>query len=358
MLSVKGSIAQVNGTVDLLTSDMGSIGVQVTGTWTGTITFEVSANEFDYQATNVVATNGTALITTTTANGVWQGSVAGMRRFRVRATAWTSGTAVVQLETDATPPGNYLGAISGAVTIADGADTNAGITTDTAVTGDNTGTLSAKIRGINKILADVWDSANGWLEVTLKTGTAAIGSVIAAGDVAHDSVNSGSPLQMGGHAVSGSASPTSVAAADRARWIFNQAGVPYTIAGHPNLITREFDFGAVAQTDLNLAAALVAADERVYVTRFEAMCDNANTVNVSVRAGFGTAAVPTASATGVSGMIGSHPGVAAGSGFVCGSGAGLIAVGGVGEEPRLTSSAATTGNLHVVISYYLIDETP
>jgi len=57
-------------------------------------------------------------------------------------------------------------------------------------------------------------------------------------------------------------------------------------------------------------------------------------------------------------MIGSHPGVAPGSGFVCGNGGGIIAVGGAGEEPRLTSSAATTGNLHVLISYFLIDETP
>ena len=130
------------------------------------------------------------------------------------------------------------------------------------------------------------------------------------------------------------------------------------IGGHPNLITREYDFGTAAQTDVNLAAAAVAADERVYVTRFEATCDNANTVNVSVRAGFGTASVPTASATGVSGMIASHPGIAPGSGLVSGSGAGLLAVGAAGEEPRLTSSAATTGNLHVVISYYLIDETP
>jgi hypothetical protein len=129
------------------------------------------------------------------------------------------------------------------------------------------------------------------------------------------------------------------------------------LGGHPNLITREYDFGTAAQTDVNLADAAVGANERVYVTRFEAMCDNANTVNVSVRAGFGAASVPTASATGVSGMIGSHPGVAAGSGFVCGSGAGIIAVGANGQEPRLTSSAATTGNLHVLISYFLIDET-
>lgn len=182
--------------------------------------------------------------------------------------------------------------------------------------------------------------------------------VQAAGDVAHGTTDSGNVVKTGGVAVSGSASPTSVASGDRTRSIYNQHGVPYAIGGHPNLITREYDFGTAAQTDINLAAAAVAADERIYVTRFEATCDNANTVNVSVRAGFGAANVPAASATGVSGMIASHPGIAPGSGIVSGSGAGILAVGGAGEEPRLTTSAATSGNLHVLISYFLIDETP
>lgn len=184
------------------------------------------------------------------------------------------------------------------------------------------------------------------------------GNLRVIGNRDHDAVDAGEVVKIGGVAVSGSATPTSVAAADRTRWIFNQHGIPYILGGHPNLITREFDFGTAAQTDLNLAAALVAADERIYVTRFEALCDNANTVNVSVRCGFGTASVPTASATGVSGMIGSHPGIAPGSGIICGNGAGIIAVGGAGEEPRLTSSAATTGNLHAIITYFLVDETP
>lgn len=201
---------------------------------------------------------------------------------------------------------------------------------------------------------------NGTLTVGVidETGAAAVDALAVGGGTAHDAVDSGNPVKIGGVAVSGSASPTSVASGDRVRLIANQHGIPYNIGGHPNIITREYDFGTAAQTDVNLAAAAVAADERIYVTRFEAMCDNANTVAVSVRAGFGTASVPTASATGVSGMIASHPGLAAGSGFVSGNGSGIIAVGGAGEEPRLTSSAATTGNLHVIISYFLIDETP
>jgi len=201
---------------------------------------------------------------------------------------------------------------------------------------------------------------NGTLQAGIvdETGASAVDALSVGGGTPHDSVDSGNPVKIGGVAVSGSATPTSVASGDRVRSIFNQHGIQYTMGGHPNLICREYDFGTAAQTDVNLAAAAVAADERIYVTRFEALCDNANTVAVSVRAGFGTASVPSASATGVSGMIASHPGIAAGSGIICGNGAGILAVGGAGEEPRLTSSAATTGNLHVIIAYYLIDETP
>lgn len=55
----------------------------------------------------------------------------------------------------------------GATTIADGADVNAGATTDAAVVSDVNGTLSAKLRGLVKILADVWDSTNHFLTVSV-----------------------------------------------------------------------------------------------------------------------------------------------------------------------------------------------
>jgi hypothetical protein len=223
-----------------------------------------------------------------------------------------------------------------------------------AVTNATAGRVGAS-NNTDKILETLNYNYNGTTWDRQRGNTA---GAFVHGTVAHDAITPGNPVQAGGVAVSGSATPTSVAAADATRWIFNQAGIPYVMAGHPNLITREYDFGATAQTDTNLAAALVAADERVYVTRFEATLDGASTVDVSVRAGFGAANVPTASSSGVSGMISSHPGLAPNSGLVSGNGSGVIAVGAAGAEPRLTSSAATSGNLHVVISYFLIDETP
>jgi hypothetical protein len=233
--------------------------------------------------------------------------------------------------------------------------------TDASITG-----IAMLMEGAGDILLPVQGTVADGLLVNLGTNNDVVvsGTVTVTdglnieGDVAHDTADSGNPVKIGGVAVSGSATPASVAAGDRTRFIANQHGIPYSINGHPNLITREYDFGTAAQTDVNLAAAAVAADERIYITRIEVLCDNANTVAVSARVGFGTANVPAASATGVSGMIASHPGIAPGSGIICGNGSAIIAVGGAGEEPRITTSAATTGNTHVIISYFLIDETP
>src|SRR3990167_5994915 len=137
------------------------------------------------------------------------------------------------------------------------------------IASDSTGVLSVDDNAASLTIdnADLTNAATS-LAVMDDWDNAASDGASVSGDVAHDSADAGEPVKVGGVAVSGSATPTSVAAADRVRWIFNQAGIPYTMAGHPNLITREFDFGAVAQTDLNLAAALVAADERIYVTHF------------------------------------------------------------------------------------------
>jgi hypothetical protein len=53
----------------------------------------------------------------------------------------------------------------GPATIADGADVTQGAIADAAVTSDVNGTLSAKLRGLVKILADAWDSANHRIKV-------------------------------------------------------------------------------------------------------------------------------------------------------------------------------------------------
>jgi hypothetical protein len=54
--------------------------------------------------------------------------------------------------------GNNLVPVS--VYVKDGNNVVEGITTDAAVTGDTSGTFSAKLRGLVKIFTDIWDSTN------------------------------------------------------------------------------------------------------------------------------------------------------------------------------------------------------
>lgn len=61
-----------------------------------------------------------------------------------------------------------------ASTVADAANVNQGANADAAVTGDNSGTQSAKLRGLSKILADMWDSVNHWMKVSIQNTSIAV----------------------------------------------------------------------------------------------------------------------------------------------------------------------------------------
>jgi hypothetical protein len=69
------------------------------------------------------------------------------------------------------------------VTIADNGDFTIGSVSDAAVTGDNTGTVSAKLRGLDKILSDIWDPINHVLKTTGGVGVGAV-TVVDGSDVA------------------------------------------------------------------------------------------------------------------------------------------------------------------------------
>lgn len=68
----------------------------------------------------------------------------------------------------------------GAVTVADGANVVEGATTDVAVTSDVNGTLSAKLRGLVKILASVWDAVHGRLIVDGSQVTQPVSGTVTA----------------------------------------------------------------------------------------------------------------------------------------------------------------------------------
>lgn len=172
-----------------------------------------------------------------------------------------------------------------------------------------------------------------------------------SGDAAHDAADAGEPVKLGHKAIDLGANPTDVAANDRTNWYAMRNGVPFVIGGAPfvksqNLQVTDAD-GAQTDTAIITAAANVA----IMVTAIEVTCDNANTADVSVRIGFGTANTPAADADKV---ILFHPGIAAGSGIVKGSGAGIIGAGLSGEDLRVTCEDPTSGSVSITVTYFTL----
>jgi hypothetical protein len=167
----------------------GTVALQLTGTWVGTVIMEGIEAGGDPTAWLAAPTTtlAGAPATNLTANGIYLVNAAPFVIVRVRATAWTSGAATVTLHGAlATTGGGGGGGGGGAVTVADGSDVAEGATTDAAVQGDNAGTISAKLRGLNKsVAAGLPVTQQGTWNVTvnaaLPTGANVIGGVTQSG---------------------------------------------------------------------------------------------------------------------------------------------------------------------------------
>ncbi len=183
--------------------------------------------------------------------------------------------------------------------------------------------------------------------------TAYLSSVIA-GDIAHDGVDSGNPVLRGARAIAHGTNPTAVAAADRTVLYANRAGVPFVIAGHPNVITRENTILSSDGAQTNAALVSVSAGSKIVVTQISVVSDAATSVSTAVRIGFGTATVPAATLAGTAKLI-LNGNFAAGGGMQKGNGAGIIGVGADDEDLRITCGAPTSGALYVAYSYYTIE---
>ena len=78
-----------------------SVRIQITGTWTGTVTFQSTVDGTNFTATNVrpvgQADANTTAVTTATAVGQWIMNARGAAGVRVTATAAITGTALVSI---------------------------------------------------------------------------------------------------------------------------------------------------------------------------------------------------------------------------------------------------------------------
>lgn len=96
---VQGTIA-ANAAAVLGGSGKGTtVGVQITGTWTGTIAFQGSIDGVTWVAVSMTPIPTAAAVTSTSANGTWTGTFSGLVFFQAISTAWTTGTATVSINT-------------------------------------------------------------------------------------------------------------------------------------------------------------------------------------------------------------------------------------------------------------------
>ncbi len=167
--------------------------------------------------------------------------------------------------------------------------------------------------------------------------------------------DAGNPIKLGYQAHAHGANPTAVAAGDVVRAHANRHGVPWVIGGHPNIITREVRVQDADGAQTNAALATVAAGSRIVVTSLAALADGANSVDVAIRIGFGTATLPTAALAGVNGVLLSHDGLAAGAGVKTGDGTGILGIGADDEDLRYTCEDPVSGGLRLTVSYYTVE---
>ncbi len=91
------NVSTINATDTIATNGQATCLITTSGTWTGTM----STEGLDYNGATVAVSStsvpGGTAGTTFTTNGAYSANVAGFTAFRVRASAWTSGTALVTI---------------------------------------------------------------------------------------------------------------------------------------------------------------------------------------------------------------------------------------------------------------------
>jgi hypothetical protein len=191
---------------------------------------------------------------------------------------------------------------------------------------------------------------------TLRTLSASDDPLLTAvAGVAHGaSAASVNPSLLGVYALAHGANPTAVAAGQASKLYGNRAGVPFMIGGHPNVISTEWVVAAGDGAQTNLALVTIGAGLKIVVTQAQISMSGLNTIPVGVRLGLAAATLPAAALAGAAGIIISGK-FSANGGSSRGAASGIIAVGGDGEDLRLTCDAPTGGEIRVTVSYYTIE---
>lgn len=287
-----------------------SMSIQVTGTFTATLTFQSSFDGSTWVSHTVTTAPVTASIgtqvTTATAAGKWYANVSGLRKFRVTCTSYTSGTAAVVLTTgsgaqlvaiQSMPPLAAGTAALGEVTAVGKAAENAAVTGYPVLSGgrydtsprtlDNgdVGAIAVDVAGRPISVGPAAENAavvgspllaGGRYDSTPRTldngdvGAVALdvaGRPIVVGPAADDAAIAGNPVPVGIKAVAAGAQPSSATAGDVVYPIATVERIPYVINGHPNAIHCNVAVStATTLTAVGGSCAAPGAGLSIYIT--------------------------------------------------------------------------------------------
>ena len=96
--SILSGTPTTNSSANFVISGIDTVNVQISGTWSGTLNTEISFDSGTTWYTRGIHLAGTSYITSVfTANGAGNVNVAGLTNIRVRATAFTSGSATIKV---------------------------------------------------------------------------------------------------------------------------------------------------------------------------------------------------------------------------------------------------------------------
>lgn len=86
------------GCLTLAVAGLAGVAIQISGTYSGTVSFEATVDGSTYVALNLSPLNSAVPASSTTSTGVWSGGVGGASIVRARMSSYTSGTAVVSIK--------------------------------------------------------------------------------------------------------------------------------------------------------------------------------------------------------------------------------------------------------------------
>ena len=121
-----GSLTGSGQSVTLDTRGAGMLTVNISGTFVATVVFEYTIDGVNYSAFNMGRSDGGQESGTSTSGNKYFQNTLGIRGFRVRCSAYTSGTIAVEVEASPATTGFLVGSSGGIVAISGGApsDTN------------------------------------------------------------------------------------------------------------------------------------------------------------------------------------------------------------------------------------------